>query len=215
MLFLKGGRIGSSPRSRSRVISTGEDFVIKTTTSGAVNFFAFLLPTVQIDWGDGSPLEVVPNGVNVPHVYADTSEKKVKLSGNVSGINAILINSQNWNGVFNANFPGNVLQSYSLKDNDFTEVINNRVGNIDTINLTDNPNLGSFTVVNAPLLATFDADNCGFPEEVVDSILSELVSHGLSGGSCDIAGASNAAPSAAGLASKAILVSRGWTVTHN
>jgi hypothetical protein len=49
----------------------------------------------------------------------------------------------------------------------------------------------------------------------VDGILATLVANGLSSGTSNLSGGTNAIPDAAGLANKAILVSRSWTVTVN
>ena len=57
--------------------------------------------------------------------------------------------------------------------------------------------------------------NCALSQASVDGILASLVTAGNSNGTLNMHGGTSATPSAAGLASKATLVSRGWTVTHN
>ena len=57
--------------------------------------------------------------------------------------------------------------------------------------------------------------NCALSQASVDGILASLVTAGKSNGTVNMHGGTSATPSAAGLASKATLVSRGWTVTHN
>ena len=56
-------------------------------------------------------------------------------------------------------------------------------------------------------------------ESAVDEILSDLVAAGRTSGDgtcvCNLGGTGNATPSAAGLASKGMLIGRGWTVTTN
>lgn len=94
----------------------------------------------------------------------------------------------------------------------------------------------NLTVSNCPLLSIFqfpvalkviggnvDFSGNGLTQLYIDSALQFLA--GLDGNngkclwgsglSCNLSGGTNAAPSATGLAAKAILVSRGCTVTHN
>jgi hypothetical protein len=53
------------------------------------------------------------------------------------------------------------------------------------------------------------------PQAEVDAMLSKLVAAGASNGTVNVGGSGNAAPSGAGAADAATLVSRGWTVTTN
>ena len=57
--------------------------------------------------------------------------------------------------------------------------------------------------------------SCALSQASVDGILASLVTAGKSNGTLNMQGGTSSTPSAAGLASKATLVSRGWTVTHN
>lgn len=61
----------------------------------------------------------------------------------------------------------------------------------------------------------FDMRNNLLTETAVDTILSDLVDAGGTNGQVLVSGTGNAAPSASGLADKAILEGRGWTVTTN
>ena len=56
---------------------------------------------------------------------------------------------------------------------------------------------------------------CALTQTSVDNILASLVVSGRTNGSINLTGGTTSPPSAAGLASKATLLSRGWTVTHN
>ena len=71
-------------------------------------------------------------------------------------------------------------------------------------------------VTNA--LVKIDFDNCALTQAQVDNVLADLVASGITSvpnpKTLDLAG-TNAAPSAAGLLNVAILVARGWTVTHS
>jgi hypothetical protein len=69
--------------------------------------------------------------------------------------------------------------------------------------------------VGAALHAAYLQNNL-LPQAAVDSILAAFVAAGASGAyALNIGGTGNASPSAAGLADKATLAGRGWTVTTN
>jgi hypothetical protein len=57
--------------------------------------------------------------------------------------------------------------------------------------------------------------NCALNQTSIDNILVSIAAAGTSGGTLNMTGGTNATPSATGLAAKATLVGRGWTVTHN
>jgi hypothetical protein len=57
--------------------------------------------------------------------------------------------------------------------------------------------------------------NCALSQQSVDNILVSLDTAGRSNGTVSINGGTSAAPSATGLAAKASLQARGWTVTTN
>jgi len=98
--------------------------------------------------------------------------------------------------------------------------------NITTIDMGGMVNLNSFdghgchltsvTMTGCNKVLIMDLSINSLPQPQIDAILAQLVSAGLLGGSCLLNGGTNAAPSAAGLANKAILTGpRGWTVTTN
>jgi len=73
---------------------------------------------------------------------------------------------------------------------------------------------GAFTGLTSAL-EKIDLDDCALTQAQVDNVLADCVASGVTGGKVlDLAG-TNAAPSAGGLANKATLVSRGWTVNTN
>ena len=57
--------------------------------------------------------------------------------------------------------------------------------------------------------------NCALNQTSIDNILVSIAAAGTSSGTLNMTGGTNATPSATGLAAKATLVGRGWTVTHN
>ena len=60
------------------------------------------------------------------------------------------------------------------------------------------------------------AYGCAFDEAMVDQLLADLVANGTTGGYLQLRGGTNAPPSDPdGLALKAILLDRGWTIYTN
>lgn len=113
------------------------------------------------------------------------------------------------------------LTVFSAAGNDFT-------GNIQ--NLSANAALGYYGVTGSQLsgwvggsvsatVATFLANDNFLPQSAVDGLLAAFVAAGRTSasGTCvlNLGGTGNATPSAAGLANKATLQARGWTVTTN
>jgi hypothetical protein len=71
----------------------------------------------------------------------------------------------------------------------------------------------SFSLEFAPLSYYIEVNNCGFSEEQVDLILSQLASGSVNSGLLDLR--NNTTPSATGLTDAATLVGRGWTVDYD
>jgi hypothetical protein len=57
--------------------------------------------------------------------------------------------------------------------------------------------------------------NCALTEESVDNILVSLDTSGMTNKTTSLAGGTSSAPGAAGLAAKASLQGKGWTVLTN
>jgi len=77
--------------------------------------------------------------------------------------------------------------------------------------------LASVDISDCPLLTNINLQSNLLTQTAVDNILHQLVLHGQTGGGVTLDGLTNAAPSAAGLADKAILEALvpPWTVTTN
>lgn len=94
-----------------------------------------------------------------------------------------------------------------------------------TLTFTACPVLAGFELFDCANLDTINCDfaaagyvnlsGCAFTEGGVDTILADLDTNGHTNGEVDLSGGTNAIPSAAGLASKANLEGKGWTVTVN
>jgi hypothetical protein len=73
--------------------------------------------------------------------------------------------------------------------------------------------LMSLDVSNCVTLSELDVSANALTESAVDAILAALDSNGLSDGTVDLSGGTNAPPSAAGLTSKSNLEGKGWSVS--
>jgi len=78
-----------------------------------------------------------------------------------------------------------------------------------------NASLTTLNIAGCVKIITFEGIGGAFDEATVDHILTTLDSNGLSNGTCSLNFGTNATPSATGLAAKANLISKGWTVTTN
>ena len=85
-----------------------------------------------------------------------------------------------------------------------------------TAQFTNSPNLTDVRVGGCPLLTSLVLFGNAMPTPVVDRVLAELVANGASNGGAMLNGGSSGPPSDPdGQASRAVLISRGWTVSNN
>jgi hypothetical protein len=82
------------------------------------------------------------------------------------------------------------------------------------IQINDNL-LTTINITNNTLLTNINFSFNQLNQSTVNHILTTLDSHGLSNGSCYLAGGTNAAPSGTGLTAKTNLQGKGWTITNN
>jgi len=87
--------------------------------------------------------------------------------------------------------------------------------NLEYVYVGFNP-LTSVTIAPAALtkLDQITFYDCGLTASVVDSILVSMANTAVTNGFIDLSGASNAAPTATGLAAKSTLQGKGWLVVH-
>ncbi len=76
-------------------------------------------------------------------------------------------------------------------------------------------NLSTINVSGCTRLQYIYAYGGALSQAAVDQLLRDLVANGVTDGYLTLAAGNNAPPSADGLAAKAILLSRGWTVSTN
>jgi hypothetical protein len=88
------------------------------------------------------------------------------------------------------------------------------------ITLYSNADLTSVTISSSQPLGeggdTLDFSACGLTEAAVDGILVALSENGVSNGNVNLAGGTNAAPSAdTGASAQSVLEANGWSVSTN
>jgi hypothetical protein len=110
------------------------------------------------------------------------------------------------------------LTGYAVNNNNLVGAIPTLVSNtlLTFFNVASNfltSVVGGFAVPAA--LKTIDMHSNLLPQAAVDAVLAAVVLAGATGGTLNLGGTGNATPSAAGLADKATLITRTWTVTTN
>lgn len=83
------------------------------------------------------------------------------------------------------------------------------------VDLSGNQGLTSVIIADTQPIDSFGASDCALTETAVDDILVVLSSNGVTTGSVNLSGGTNAIPSATGLAAKTILEGNGWAVSVN
>jgi hypothetical protein len=66
-----------------------------------------------------------------------------------------------------------------------------------------------------PQLSSIDLSGCAFPTAAVDSLFNQLYANAFPGGTIDISGGTNAAPTAASDTARTWLLANGWSITTN
>ncbi len=202
-------------------------------TSGALNVVSNpLLTSVSADnltVGGGVSINSNPSltSVSFPLLDLDASE----LTGIAFNYNPLLetINFPSITIANNVYINGNdaltsiLFPLFSASDNDFTVISSNLLLTLDLpsfisafqMRIIGNAALTSLTFNSAITCISFDLSGNAFTEATVDYILATLDVAGQSNGALDLTGGTNSAPSGAGLASKANLIGKGWSVTNN
>lgn len=106
----------------------------------------------------------------------------------------------------------NLYNCYAYDNYELASADAHDLQNITDLSLEWSSQLSYLNVLGCPQLRWLYLRNCAFPEAVVDQILADLVTNGATNGYIDIRSGSNASPSTDGLASRAVLIDRGWTV---
>ena len=87
---------------------------------------------------------------------------------------------------------------------------------LDTVGLNGCGTLTTLNISTNTLITDLGLNGCAITAQVdIDSILTALDGFGLSNGSVDLSGGTNATPGAGGLTAKANLIGKGWTVANN
>lgn len=101
-----------------------------------------------------------------------------------------------------------------LYNNDFSSIDMSNTG-AESITAQNNSSCTAITIDGCTTLSTLDASGCALTQLNVDYLLATLDANGLSNGTVDLSGGTNASPSNDGLTSIANLEGKGWTCTHN
>jgi len=100
-------------------------------------------------------------------------------------------------------------------NNSLTSLDLSTITSANAISLQQNTALTTVTLHNNLDCLTLDFNGSALTQVNVDLILSQVDNKGLIGGALNLFGGTSAAPSAAGLLSKASLELKGWTVFVN
>ena len=174
----------------------GDFTTTKTSQSWTMKFVAGT--QFYVDWGDGFVSPFIATGADqvITHTYAGAGTYTVR-----------------WFTTTPAN-----LQTFNGSGNQLAGTIPSFAASTGLVTLRLDNN--SFTAYTSGAIAltctTWRADINALPQASVDAALADMATNiGLRpvGGTMDLSGGTNAAPSAAGLVNKAIIAARPWTCT--
>lgn len=117
---------------------------------------------------------------------------------------------QNWPGLSSIGIndgSSSTLTNFSLSSADFPALSNMSFKSFTT--------LTTFTIDSGIPLIQFLITGAALTQASVDAILVALSTNGINAGAVNLSGGTSAAPSAIGLAAKAVLVGHSWAVTTN
>jgi len=86
---------------------------------------------------------------------------------------------------------------------------------LENLDFAGNTGLTSIIIADTQPIFDYNSNGCAFTETAVDDILVVLSNNGVTNGYVNLAGGTNAIPSATGLAAKSALEADGWLVTVN
>lgn len=208
---------------------TDINLVIKGTASDVI----------RIGWGDSTYEDfTLTGGVDtITHTYTIQAVYTIQIYGSAALLENIKIKDGNitivnlidtMTDLVNLSMPTNFIQTFILSkflteletidfsDNYLTSfTINAENNKLTTIDLSGN-NLTSFILPSGLiLLSAIDLSNNELDSYSVDDVLVKLDASGVNNGTVVLTGGINAPPTAVGLAAKANLITKTWTVTHN
>jgi hypothetical protein len=168
--------------------------------------------------------------VNLGSVVTATGQIMIYSCGALTSFNLNSLTTSVTIGIFNnnlltsASFPaltsigsGNVLGLYN--DPLLTSVSIPLLTTANTISFYKSP-IGAITITSLTTIASLNIQSCGLSQAQVDSYLSQCVTISNTDTSCNLqlnnsyGAPNNSTPSAGGLANKATLVARGWSVSN-
>jgi hypothetical protein len=134
--------------------------------------------------------------------------------GNLPVLDDLALDSCNFSGAFDFTiFPA--IERIGVHNNNFTSIDASNLLNLQFLIVYNNPNLSNLDITGSPSIDYIIVNDCAIPTLLVDSILVQLDTNGITDGSAELSGGTNGIPTATGLAAKASLEGKGWTVNVN
>lgn len=181
------------------------------------------LQIIQIDWNglQSVNLSNLPNLTEVDISDCDfpgtntNSLTSVNLSGSTA-IQTLRLDDSNFSGGIPNISALTALQTLDLDECNISGILDlSGLTSLISIDLAGNLALTSVVIADTQPIDSLSAAACNLTQTAVDDILVVLSNNGVSNGFVNLSGGTNAAPSATGLAAKAVLEGNGWTVTVN
>lgn len=148
----------------------------------------------------------------VTEVYANSNSI---VSANLSGCSALKIAYLNTNAMTDIDLTGcAAITDLDVNSNDLAAIDLSDLTALINVGLGHN-SIGALDITGLTALLSADFTDNALDESSVDGVLVALDGFGLSGGYVGLAAGTNAIPSAVGLAAKANLEGKGWTVEVN
>jgi hypothetical protein len=138
----------------------------------------------------------------------------VNFGSGLPNLDDLQLDSCNFSGAFDFTiFPA--IEEIRVQINNFTSIDASNLLNLQFLLVRSNPNLSNLDITGSPSIYFINASDCAIPTLLVDSILVQLDANGVTDGTVNLSGGTNGIPTATGLAAKASLEGKGWTVDVN
>jgi Leucine-rich repeat (LRR) protein len=181
------------------------------------------LQIIQIDWNglQSVNLSNLPNLTEVDISDCDfpgtntNSLTSVNLSGSTA-IQQLRLDDSNFSGGIPNISALTALQTLDLDECNISGILDlSGLTSLISVDLAGNTALTSVIISDTQPIDSLTTAAGNLTQTAVDDILVVLSNNGVSNGVVNLSGGTNAAPSATGLAAKAVLEGNGWTVFVN
>jgi hypothetical protein len=138
----------------------------------------------------------------------------INFGSGLPNLKEIALNDCNFSGAFDFTiFPA--IEQIRIQRNNLTSIDASNLLNLQFLVVLSNSNLSNLDITGSPSIYFINASDCAIPTLLVDSILVQLDTNGITDGNVNLSGGTNGIPTATGLAAKASLEGKGWTVNVN